>query len=120
MRIQLSQPVFGEPELSDVVSKPAFYVSRAVKATRKQFLKAYLGRGASHRGEKCVPLGRDLRVGRQTVQVDQALCLCDCVLVEGRNSRGKRVNKPVEFSGWQRAIDVAISLRQLAADVVGS
>src|SRR5262249_30709192 len=33
---------------------------------------------------------------------------------------GKRVNKRVEFSVWQRAIDVAVSLRQVASDVVCS
>src|SRR6516225_6696908 len=104
MRIQLSQPVFREPELSDVISKPGFHVSRFVKPTLKQLSNARLGRVASHRGEKRVPLGRDLRVGRQAVQVDQTLCLCDGVLVEGRNSRGKRVHKRVEFSVWQRAI----------------
>src|SRR6516225_6053050 len=106
MRIQLSQPVFREPELSDVISKPGFYVSRFVKPTLKQLSNSRLGRGASHRGEKRVPLGRDLRVGRQAVQVDQALGLCDCVFVEGGNSHSNRVNKRVEFSVRQRAIDV--------------
>src|SRR6516165_454379 len=91
-----------------------------MEAALHQLLDPCLCGGALYGSKERVPLGRDFRVGRQTVQVDQALGLCDCVLVEGRNSRGKRVNKRVEFSVWQRAIDVAISLRQLAADVVGS
>jgi hypothetical protein len=74
-----------------VVSKLGFYVSRFVKPTLEQLSKARFGRRASHRGQKRVPLGRDLRVIWQTIQVDQALRLCDCLLVESRNPLGEVV-----------------------------
>ena len=60
-----------------------------------QFLVALYGR------KERVPLGGDLRVGRQTVQVHQPLCLSDCLLIERRNPCGKSVHKRVEFgNGW--------------------
>jgi len=89
--------LFGGPELSNVISKPGFYVSRFVKTALKQHSKSRLGRGAPQRGEERVPLGRDLRVGRQTVQVDQALRFCDRLFVERRNPHSKGVNKRVEL-----------------------
>src|SRR4051794_2255076 len=85
------------PELSDVEPEPRLDISRFVKTALKQRLNSRLRRGAPQRGEERVPLGRDLRVGRQTVQVDQALGLRDGLLVEGRNPRGECVNERVEF-----------------------
>src|SRR5258706_5944975 len=89
--------LFGGPELSNVISKPGFYISRFVKTALKQHSNSRLSRRSPQRGEERVPLGRDLRVGRQTVQVDQALGFCDGLLVERRNPRSKCVNKRVEF-----------------------
>ena len=80
-----------------MVAQSGFDVPRFVKATLKQQLNSGLGCGTSQRGEKRIPLGRDLRIGRQTVHVDQSLRLGDRLLVERRDPRGESVNEPVEF-----------------------
>src|SRR5215469_3784749 len=46
--------------------------------------------------------------------------LRDCVLIEGCNPSCEAVNEIVQLPIWQRAIDVAIQLRQFAIDVIRS
>src|SRR6266446_2568683 len=60
--------LFGGPELSNVISKPGFYISRFLKTALKQHSNSRLSRGSPQRGEERVPLGRDLRVGREDSQ----------------------------------------------------
>jgi hypothetical protein len=45
-------------------SAPIFNVARFVKATLQQFVDSRLAGGALNRGNTCVPLGGNFRVGR--------------------------------------------------------
>lgn len=110
----------GVAQLSDVVAKPCLDISWFVEPTLEQFLDSRLGSGAAERGEKGVPLGCDLRVGRQAVHVDQTFRLRERLFVERRNSCGKCVDEGVEFGVGQGAVDVSVEFRQLTADIVGT
>jgi hypothetical protein len=69
-----------------MISKPGFDIARRVKALFKQSAKSFLGRGSPERSGKSLPFWRNFGVLRQAIQVNQALRLCDCLLVKRCNS----------------------------------
>src|SRR5690348_6454409 len=77
-----------------------------------------LAGGASSGAKKCVPLRRYLRIGGEAGNVDQVLCVRDGAFVERGNAAGKRIDKRVEFGVRQCTIDVAITLGEIAWDIV--
>ncbi len=75
-------PLVGAAELSDVVPETSLYVARFVKTALEERSNPVLGGGSPQSRDERVPLGRDLCVGGQTVQVNQAFRLRDGLPVE--------------------------------------
>lgn len=79
------------------MTEAIFRVTRFVKASLHQFLDSCLSGGTLHGSNERVPLRRDVRIGRQTGNVDQMLRFGDCLLIERRYSHRKRIDKTIKL-----------------------
>src|SRR4051794_33349724 len=84
-------------ELTDIMSKSILDVPRTMEAARHQRLDPGLGRGPSKRGDEGIPLRCDLSIRRQACRVNQALGVCDGLLVERGNPHRQSIDEAVEF-----------------------
>src|SRR4051812_31365706 len=84
--IKLRQVKLFSSEPTDIMSKPVLDVARTMEAARHQRLDPGLRGRASKRGDEGVPLRCNLSISRQACRVDQALGVCDGLLVERGNS----------------------------------
>src|SRR3546814_15263354 len=73
----------------------------------------------STRTDTLFPYTTLFRSGGQTGDVHEALGVDDGSLVEGRDAPGEGIDKAIEIDVRQCAVDVAVALGELAADVVG-
>src|ERR1700693_4155013 len=104
--------------LSDEIPKAIFCIARFAKASPNQLVDPLLCGWSCHRSNARVPPGFDFDIRRQTSDVDKASGIHDCPFVEGGDSGGKRIDKSVKICIWQRPIDIAIEIGQVAWDVV--
>src|SRR5882672_12162410 len=58
--------------------------------------------------------------GRQRALVDQILGRRDGTLVEGGDPSRERVDKTIQFRFWKRSVDISISLRGIAIEILRS
>src|SRR3954447_2693701 len=105
-------------KLADVVSEPIFDIAESMETAFHKRLDSELAGGAAQRGDESVPFKRDFRVGRQACHVDQTLGVSDCLLVERCDPHCQRIDKRIELRVRQGSIDVAVTLREVAANVV--
>jgi hypothetical protein len=56
--------------------------------------------------------------GWQRDPVDETLCCRDGTSVEGRDPARERVDEAVQFRVWKCTVDVSVSLRGIAVEVV--
>src|SRR6266851_6238165 len=103
-----------------MVSEPIFDIAGPMEAALHQRLDSELAGGAAQRGDKSVPFKRDFRIGRQACHVDQALRVSDRLLVERCDPSRQRIDKCIEFRVRQGSIDVTVTLREVAANIVSA
>src|SRR3954451_940164 len=83
-------------EPADIMSKSVLDVARTMEAARHQRLDPGLGGGPSKRGDEGVPLRCDLSIRWQACGVDQALGVCDRLLVERGDPHCQSIDEAVE------------------------
>ena len=110
----------GPADLTDVEAKPIFDVASTMEATFHQCPDPLLARRTPERGHERVPLRLDFRIGRQACDIHQTLCIRDRLLVERRDAHCERIDEAIEFGVWKGAIDVSVTLCEIAVNVVGA
>src|SRR5713101_8778221 len=101
-------------KLSHQISQAIFCIAGFAKASPNQLLDPLLRGWSCHRSNASIPSGFNFDIRRQTSDVDQALSVHDCLFFEGCDSRGKRIDEPIEVRIWQRAIHIAVTLGQVS------
>src|ERR1700733_13983482 len=110
----------GLAELPDIEAEAIFGVAGPVEAPLEQRLDPALRGGPTDRGHAGIPAGGDFHVWRQACLAHQALGVGDRPFVERRDALRQLVDEAVELGVRQRPVDIAIGLREIAADVVGA
>src|SRR5713226_5653511 len=83
-------------ELTNVVTETIFRIAWFVKASLHQLLDSCLSGGPLHGSNERVPLRRDVRICRQTGNVDQMLRFADSLLIKRRYPHRKRIDKTIK------------------------
>src|SRR3954471_10847863 len=107
-------------EPTDMMSKSVLDVPRTMEAARHQRLDPGLRGGPSKRGDEGVPLRCYLSIRRQACRVNQALGVCDGLLVERGNPHRQSIDEALEFGVGKGAVDVSVALGEVAADIIGA
>jgi hypothetical protein len=89
-----------------------------METTLYQRFDPRLARRAVRRSHEGIPLGSDLRIGWQTGHTNQAFRIGDGRFSERCDPRRQRVDKHIKLGVGKRSVDVAVTFREIAADIV--
>src|SRR5437899_9232395 len=108
----------GLKQRAEYLGPASFEVAVSLESALQQILDSLLRFRPSQRGLKRSDSGEEPVGGRQRDMVDEILRGGDGTPIEGGDPARERVDKAVQFGVWKCPVDVSVSFRGVAVEIV--